>query len=104
VEPFPDELSPRRLRLRLAELAGVVAVIGIIVLAGPCLGELRTRLAHASVGWLLAASRSRSYQRSRYVVIFRAVFCPTMGWRLSCQIGMSEKARTRSSQSAAWAG
>jgi uncharacterized membrane protein YbhN (UPF0104 family) len=91
LEPLPDGLSPRCLRRRLAELAGVGAVIGIIVLAGPGLGELRTRLEHASAGWLLAGVAFEVLSALSYVVIFRAVFCPTMGWRLSYQIGMSEQ-------------
>jgi hypothetical protein len=54
VEPLPDELSPRRLRRGVAQLTGAGVVIGILVLTGPGLGELRTRLADASAGWLFA--------------------------------------------------
>lgn len=91
MEPLPDELSPRRLRRRLAEFAGVGVVIGIVVVTGPGLGELRTRLAHASVGWLCAAVALEVLSALSYVVIFRPVFCPSMGWPLSYQIGMSER-------------
>jgi uncharacterized membrane protein YbhN (UPF0104 family) len=73
------------------QLAGVGAVIGVLVLVGPGLGELRTRLAHASPGWLFAAVGFEVLSALAYVVIFRAVFCPSMGWRLSYQIGMSEQ-------------
>jgi uncharacterized membrane protein YbhN (UPF0104 family) len=66
-------------------------VIGILVLTGPGLGELRTRLAHASAGWLCAGVAFEVLSALSYVVIFRAVFCPSMGWRLSYQIGMSEQ-------------
>ncbi|MDE3134642.1 MAG: flippase-like domain-containing protein [Acidobacteriota bacterium] len=63
----------------------------MIVLTGPGLGELRTRLAHASAGWLVAAAGLEVLSALSYVVIFRAVFCPSMRWRLSYQIGMSEQ-------------
>ncbi|MDE3132216.1 MAG: flippase-like domain-containing protein [Acidobacteriota bacterium] len=91
MEPLPDELSPRRLWRRLAQLAAVAVVIGVIVLTGPGLGELRTRLTHASVGWLFAAVGLEALSALAYVVIFRAVFCPRMRWGLSYQIGMSEQ-------------
>ena len=66
-------------------------MIGIIVLTGPGLGELRSRLTHASVGWLCAGIAFEVLSALAYVVIFRAVFCPRMGWWLSYQIGMSEQ-------------
>jgi uncharacterized membrane protein YbhN (UPF0104 family) len=91
VEPLPDELNPRRLRRRLAELAALGVVIGILVLTGPGLGELRSRLSHASAGSLCAGVAFEILSALSYVVIFRAVFCPRMGWRLSYQIGMSEQ-------------
>ena len=91
VEPLPDALSTSRLRRRLAELAAVGIVIGIVVLSGPGLGELRTRLEHASLGWQLAGVAFEVLSALSYVVIFRTVFCPRMSWRLSYQIGMSEQ-------------
>lgn len=91
MDPLSDELSPRRLRRRLAELAGVGLVVGVLVLTVPGLGELRTRLAHASAGWLCAGVAFEGLSALLYVVIFRAVFCPSMGWRLSYQIGMAEQ-------------
>jgi uncharacterized membrane protein YbhN (UPF0104 family) len=91
VEPLPDELSPRRFRRGLAELAAVGVVVGVVVLIGPGLGELRDRLAHASGGWICAGVAFEVLSALAYVVIFRAVFCPSMSWRLSYQIGMSEQ-------------
>ena len=91
MEPLPDELNPSHLWRRLAEFAGVGVVIGVIVLIGPGLGELRTSLAHASPGWLLAGVGLEVLSALSYVIVFRAVFCPSMRWRLSYQIGMSEQ-------------
>ena len=91
-EAMPEELSPRRLRRRLVEMAAIVGVVVLLVLIGPGLGQLRSRLAHASPGWLVAAAGFEVLSALSYVVIFRSVFCPRMGWRLSYQIGMSEQA------------
>lgn len=89
---MPDELSPRRLRRRLLEVAAVAVVLGIVVVTGPGLGQLRSEVAHASPGWLIAGIGLEMLSALSYVVIFRAVFCPHMSWRLSYQIGMSEQA------------
>jgi len=87
-----DQLSPRHLRRRLLQLAGVAIVITAVVLAVPGLGELRARLAHASPGWLALGVGLELMSVLSYVLIFRAVFCPRMGWRFSSQIAMSELA------------
>jgi uncharacterized membrane protein YbhN (UPF0104 family) len=87
-----DQLSPRHLRRRLLQLAGVAIVITTIVLAAPGLGEVRARLAHASPGWLVLAVGLEIMSVLSYVLIFRAVFCPRMRWRVSSQIAMSELA------------
>lgn len=91
-EPMPDELSPRHVRRRLLELAGVVAVIVVIVLTGPGLGSIRRDISHAKAGWLIGAVGFEVLSTLSYVVIFRAVFCRRMSWRLSYQIGMAEQA------------
>jgi len=88
----PEELSPKRIRRRLLELALVGAVIAIVVLIGPGLGDLRRQIAHAQLGWLVAGVALEVLSALCYVVIFHAVFCPRMLWRLSYQIGMSEQA------------
>ncbi|TMM09587.1 MAG: flippase-like domain-containing protein [Actinobacteria bacterium] len=89
---MPAELNPRRIRRRLVQIALVVAVIAIVVLVGPGLGSLRSQLAHASPGWVVAGVGFEVLSALAYVVIFRAVFCPRMTWRLSYQIGMAEQA------------
>lgn len=91
-EQMPAELSPRRVRRRLLELAAVVALIVVLVMVGPGLGSLRHHLAHASAGWLLAGVGLELLSALAYVVVFRAVFCPRMRWGLSYQIGMAEQA------------
>lgn len=89
---MPAELSPRRIRRRLLEIAAVVAAIVVLIVVGPGLGSLRHHLAHASAGWLLAGVGLELLSALAYVVVFRAVFCPRMKWRLSYEIGMAEQA------------
>jgi uncharacterized membrane protein YbhN (UPF0104 family) len=88
---MPEELSPRRIGRRLVEVAIVVLLIAALVLLGPGLGSLRSRLAHASGAWLVAGVALEVVSALCYVVVFRAVFCPRMGWRMSYLIGMSEQ-------------
>ena len=66
--------------------------VGVIVLTSPGLGELRRTIVNADPVWLAAAVGLEVLSVLSYVVIFRAVFCTRMGWRLTYQIGMSEQA------------
>jgi uncharacterized membrane protein YbhN (UPF0104 family) len=90
-EPIPEELSPKRLGRRLLQVAAIVAVVVAVVVLGPGLGSLRSQFEHASLAWLAAAFGLKVCSALAYVVIFRAVFCPRMSWRLSYQIGMAEQ-------------
>jgi uncharacterized protein (TIRG00374 family) len=89
---MPDELSPRHLGARLLQLGGLVVLIVAMVLFLPGLGEVRSRLHHATAAWLAAAVVLELGSTLSYVVVFRAVFCPRMGWKMSYQIGMAEQA------------
>ena len=89
---MPDHLSTRHLRRRLLELAGLMAVVAILIWVTPGLGSLRSRVGDASPGWLVAGAILEVLSALSYVVVFRAVFCPRMSWRLSYQIGMAEQA------------
>jgi uncharacterized membrane protein YbhN (UPF0104 family) len=88
---MPDELDPRHFRRGLLQLAAIGAILALLIIVGPGLGGLRSRLKDASAGWLLAGAALELLSTLSYVVVFRAVFCPRMGWRLSYQIGMSEQ-------------
>jgi uncharacterized protein (TIRG00374 family) len=86
----PEELSRRKLRSRLlialVLLIAVIAVIGLV----PGLAGLRSRLAHASPGWLALGAVLKILSGVGYVAVFRMIFCRRMSWRVSTQIGMSE--------------
>jgi uncharacterized membrane protein YbhN (UPF0104 family) len=89
---MPEELNPRHLRKRLLQLALVVVVVIAVVVAAPGLGELRAELKDASPGWFVLGIGLELLSMLSYVVVFRAVFCPRMKWRMSYQIGMAEQA------------
>jgi uncharacterized membrane protein YbhN (UPF0104 family) len=89
---MPEGLSPHRIRNRLLQLALVVVVVVILIVVGPGLGSVRAQLKHASLGWVVAAVGFEVVSVLSYVVIFKAVFCRRMSWRLSSQIALSEQA------------
>jgi hypothetical protein len=88
----PDRIGSRQLRIRLVLLAAVVALIVAAVWLAPGLDQVRARVRHASLGWLVVASVLELLSALSYVVIFRSVFCPRMSWRMSYLIGVSEQA------------
>ena len=89
---MPAELSSRHLSARLVQLAGLVVVVGLLVWLTPGLASLRDQLRHASAPWFVAAGVAEVLSALSYVVIFRAVFCARMSWRITYQIGMAEQA------------
>ena len=91
-DQMPDELNARHLRLRLVQLAILAAVVVSMVLAAPGLGSLRARLKDVSPGWLVLGGLLELASALSYVLVFKAVFCPRMSWRLSYRIGMAEQA------------
>ncbi len=86
----PAGLSGRSVRSRLLFVLGLVAVVVAVVVLLPGLGELRTRLEHADLGWLLVGVGLKVLSGLGYVAVFRMVFCRRMSWRVSAQVGMSE--------------
>ena len=92
VETAPDALDPLRLARRIGALAAVAAVVAALLAVGPGLRGVRDALTHGAPGWVAAAVVLELLSALSYVVIFRAVFCARMTWRLSYQIGMSEQA------------
>jgi uncharacterized protein (TIRG00374 family) len=91
-EAMEEALSPRHLRTRMLQLAALVVVVVVLLLVGPGLGSVRDRLGRASAGWLVLAAVLELGSCLSYVVVFRAVFCARMSWRLSYLIGMAEQA------------
>jgi uncharacterized membrane protein YbhN (UPF0104 family) len=90
-EPATVDLLPsrRRLALRLALVAAVLAALAFAVSSLPGLGEVRARLSDASPGWLTAAALLQVLSCLAFVVAFRGVFCRRLPWRLSYEVGMA---------------
>jgi uncharacterized membrane protein YbhN (UPF0104 family) len=89
-EGLPAELAPRRLLRRLLQVVALLAVIVLVALLAPGLGEVRKRLGDAAPGWLAVAAVLEALSCGSYVLMFRQVFCPRMSWRTSGQIAWSE--------------
>jgi uncharacterized protein (TIRG00374 family) len=89
---MPDEFQPPRLRRRAAIVVAAIAVLVLIALLAPGLGDVRQVLADASPGWLAFGIVLELASCASYVLMFRPVFCTTMPWRSSWQIGLSELA------------
>jgi hypothetical protein len=67
---MPVELDPSHLRIRLAQLAGILGIVVLVVWLAPGLGQLRTRLDRASAGWLAVGAAMELLSTLSYVVVF----------------------------------
>jgi uncharacterized membrane protein YbhN (UPF0104 family) len=83
-------LDRSTLRRRALSLLLAVAVIVAAITLIPGLAGLRSRFAHASWEWLALGVVLKLLSGLCYVVVFRSVFCATMSWRVSSEIGLSE--------------
>jgi uncharacterized membrane protein YbhN (UPF0104 family) len=91
-EGMPPEFAPRRLLRRLLQVVALLAVIVLVALLAPGLGEVRDRLESAAPGWLALAVALEALSCMSYVLMFRQVFCPRMSWRTSSEIAWAELA------------
>ena len=89
---MPDQLGPRHLLVRVAEIALVIAVVVIAISALPGLDEVRRRLQDTEPGWIVALALAEAASCVGYLLVFRATFCPRMPWGLSYDIAMAEQA------------
>jgi uncharacterized membrane protein YbhN (UPF0104 family) len=89
-EPLPEELAPRRLARRLLLVLALLAVLVLVALLAPGLGEVRDHLSGADPAWLAVAVVLEGLSCWSYVLMFRPVFCRRMSWRTSSEIAWSE--------------
>src|SRR5918992_1236501 len=89
---LPDEFEPKRLRRRTLQIVAVLAVVGLVLLLAPGLGEVRDLLTRAQPEWLALAVTYEALSCVSYVLMFRPIFCQNMPWRTSWEIGLSELA------------
>lgn len=89
---MPEELHPRHLLIRVAEILALIAVVVIAITALPGLDEVRARLRGAEPIWVVAAALAEVGSCVGYLLVFRATFCSQMPWGLSYDIAMAEQA------------
>ena len=92
VDRMPDELHPRHLLVRTAEIVTLIAVVVVAISALPGLGEVRARLQGAEATWVAAVVVAEVGSCAGYLLVFRATFCSQMSWALSYDIAMAELA------------
>jgi len=89
---MPDELHPRHLAVRVAQIAGVIALVAIVITTIPGLDEVRDRFQNAVPLWVVFIALAEVGSCVGYMLVFRSTFCPQMSWGLSYDISMSEQA------------
>ena len=89
---MPDEFEPRRIAKRTLQIVAALAVVGLVLLLAPGLGEVRDLLTEAQPEWVALAVVLEALSCVSYVFLFRPIFCPRMPWRTSWEIGLSELA------------
>ncbi len=67
----------------------IVLVVSVITLV-PGLESFRERLSHANAAWLGVGAVLKLLSGLCFVAVFRSVFCSSMRWRHSSEIGMAE--------------
>jgi uncharacterized protein (TIRG00374 family) len=87
---MPDEFEPSRLARRTLQVVAVLAVVGLVLLLAPGLGEVRDLLTEARPEWVGLAVAFEALSCVSYVLLFRPIFCNNMPWRTSWEIGLSE--------------
>ena len=87
---MPDEFEPRRLLRRTLQIIAALAVVGLVLLLAPGLGDVRHLLTEARPGWVALVVAFEAMSCVSYVLMFRPIFCQNMPWRTSWEIGLAE--------------
>jgi uncharacterized membrane protein YbhN (UPF0104 family) len=87
---MPKEFEPRRLVKRTAQIVAVLVVVGLVLLFAPGLGQVRHLLTDAEPEWVALAVAFEALSCVSYVLLFRPIFCQSMPWRTSWEIGLAE--------------
>jgi uncharacterized protein (TIRG00374 family) len=89
---MPDELHPRHIAVRVAQIAVLIALVAIAVSALPGLDQVRDRMQDVDPLWLGLLAVAEIASCAGYLLAFRSTFCPQMPWGLSYDISMAELA------------
>jgi uncharacterized protein (TIRG00374 family) len=87
---MPGEFETGRLARRTLQIIAALAVVGLVVLLAPGLGHVRELLTHARPEWVALAVVFEAMSCVSYVLMFRPIFCQSMPWRTSWEIGLAE--------------
>lgn len=87
---LPAEFDLRRLGRRALQVIAVLAVVGLVALLMPGLGEVRHKLGNAAWGWLAVAVVLEALSGMSYVLMFRPIFCRLMTFRSALELSWSE--------------
>jgi uncharacterized membrane protein YbhN (UPF0104 family) len=87
---LPREITPRRIALRGLEVIGFLVVLVLIAVLAPGLGEVRHALEDAQLSWIVVGIVFEFLSGVSYVLMFGPVFCRSMSWRTSWEIGWAE--------------
>lgn len=87
---LPAEFDLRALGRRALQVIALLAIIGLVALWAPGLGEVREKLGEATWGWLALAVACEGLSGMSYVLMFRPVFCRLMSFRSALEISWSE--------------
>jgi uncharacterized membrane protein YbhN (UPF0104 family) len=86
----PPEVGASRLRRQVLILGLIALVVVAVITLVPGLASLRARFAHGNPAWLVLGAGLKVLSGLAYVAIFRSVFCSSMRWRISAEIGFAE--------------
>jgi uncharacterized membrane protein YbhN (UPF0104 family) len=86
---MPREFDPRLLARRALQIAAALAVVVLVVVLAPGLGDVRDKLAGADPAWIALAVVFELMSGISYVLMFRPIFCRHMPWRTSWEISWS---------------
>lgn len=87
---LPSELGLRSLGRRALQILVLLAVVGVVAVLTPGLGDVQDELRDAAFGWLALAVVLEGLSGMSYVLMFRPVFCRLMTFRSAMEMGWSE--------------
>ena len=71
-------------------MVALLAVLVLVALLAPGLGEVRHHLGEADPAWLALGLAFEVLSCTSYVLMFRPIFCRAMSWRTSWEISWAE--------------
>lgn len=76
----------------MLQVLALLALLVLVVVLAPGLGDVREMLGRAALGWLVVGVVFELLSCVSYVLMFRPIFCRSMTWRSSVEIAGSELA------------